>query len=557
MPLGKNLLLEVLRQEGVKYIFGNPGTTELPLVDALAAEDSIRYVLGLQESIVMGMADGYAQGSGQLSVASLHAAPGLGNAIGALHNAAKAGAPVLVTAGQQDLGYNFTEPNLWGDLTRIAAPFVKWSYEIHKVSDLPRAIHRAAKVALTPPTGPVFLSLPADLLNEETPVAPGTPTRVGSALRADRDSIALAARTIARARQPVIIAGDAVARSGAIESLVALAEAIGAPVYMEGMPNRVVFPPSHGLFRGPMGRIARGVHDTLRAHDLVVSIGGDLLTLAMPGDIDPMPEGMRIVHVDDDPWELGKNYPAVAAVWGDLKASLPELMAAVREGMSAEERDAAAERCAKNTALGVEQLSKLHARAEAVATRSPLHPLALSRTLTQALPANAVVVDESVTSGQGLQRFLKSQDPLGYFGGRGGGIGWGLAASVGIKLALPERPMVVLSGDGSAMYSIQALHSAAREKLGIVYVIANNRSYRIIKQRVHAAGGYSASSGRYVGVDLDAPAMDHVKVAQGFGLTAHRVETVADFGGALREALGRNTPTLIEVAVTSEIKDTP
>ena len=268
MISGKRLLLEVLHQEGVDIIFGNPGTTELPLIDALAVDDRIRYVLGLQEATVMGMADGFAQGSGRLSVASLHAAPGLGNAIGALHNAAKAGAPVLVTAGQQDLSYNLTEPNLWGNLTRIAEPFVKWSYEIQRLADLPRAIHRAAKVALTSPTGPVFISLPADLLNESGEVDSGKPTRVGPALRADRDAIAAAASFIARARSPVIVAGDAVAQSGAVEELVALAEVIGAPVFLEGIPNRTPFPPTHGLFRGPLVRLAREIRSVMEKHDL-------------------------------------------------------------------------------------------------------------------------------------------------------------------------------------------------------------------------------------------------------------------------------------------------
>ncbi len=543
------MLLEVLRQEGVEYIFGNPGTTELPLMDALAADNTIRYVLGLQEATVMGMADGYAQASGRLSVASLHAAPGLGNAIGALHNAAKAGAPVLVTAGQQDLGYNFTEPNLWGDLPRIAAPFVKWSYEIHKIADLPRAIHRAAKVALTPPTGPVFISLPADLLNEQSDVGPGAPTRIGGALRADKDSVAKAARLLARAKHPVIVAGDAVAQSAAIAELVALAEAIGAPVFLEGMPNRTSFPPSHGLFRGPLGRLAGDIRIAMEKHDLLVSIGGDLFTLALPGDTDPMPPGMPIVHLDIDPWEIGKNYPTGAAIWGDLKATLPELTGLLVQEMSDNERTQARMRCEAESARGRDQLEKLTAQATSLASRQPVHPLALTHAIASSVPGDAVIVDEAITSGQGLRRFLKSDDPRGYFGGRGGGIGWGMPAAVGIKLALPDRPLVALIGDGSSMYSVQALYSAARENLAIVFIIANNGSYRIIKQRIHAVNGHAAQTGNYVGVDLDKPPIDHVKIAQGFGLVARRVKNIAEFRAALSEALRSGSPSLIEVDV--------
>ena len=554
MISGKRLLLEVLHQEGVDIIFGNPGTTELPLIDALAVDDRIRYVLGLQEATVMGMADGFAQGSGRLSVASLHAAPGLGNAIGALHNAAKAGAPVLVTAGQQDLSYNLTEPNLWGNLTRIAEPFVKWSYEIQRLADLPRAIHRAAKVALTSPTGPVFISLPADLLNESGEVDSGKPTRVGPALRADRDAIAAAASFIARARSPVIVAGDAVAQSGAVKELVALAEAIGAPVFLEGMPNRTPFPPTHGLFRGPLVRLAREIRSAMEKHDLVVSIGGDLFTLALPGDADPMPPAKTIVHLDDNPWEIGKNYPTEVGLFGNPKATLPELVEAVKVAMTEADRARANTRRVAEMAQGRAQLDKLVSQALELEPRRPVHPLALAYALATSIPNDTVIVDEGITSVQGLRRFLKSGDPHSYFGGRGGGIGWGMPAAVGIKLALRDRPMVALIGDGSAMYSVQALYSAARERLQIVFVIANNASYRIIKQRTHAVLGHAAQTGNYVGVDLTNPGLDHVSIARGFGVEARKVSGITEFRDALAAGLARNAPFLIEIEVESGYK---
>ena len=178
---GKRAFLELLKQEGVTVLFGNPGTTELPLMDALAVESGMRYVLGLQEAAVMAMADGYAQASGELAVVNLHVAPGLGNAMGMLYDAQKAGAPILVTAGQHDQRFNFTEPILWADLPSVARPFVKWSGEVRRLADLPRAVHRAAKTALSPPTGPVFLSLPADVLKAEAELDLGAPTRVGAA----------------------------------------------------------------------------------------------------------------------------------------------------------------------------------------------------------------------------------------------------------------------------------------------------------------------------------------------------------------------------------------
>ena len=183
---GKRAFLELLKQEGVEILFGNPGTTELPLMDALAVENELRYVLALQEASVIGMADGYAQASGKLAVCNLHVTPGLGNAMGMLYDAQKAGSPILVTAGQHDQDFNATEPILWADLPPIARPLVKWSAEVHRLADLPRLLHRAAKTALVPPTGPVFLSLPGDILKAEGEIDLLAPTRVAAQLRVER-----------------------------------------------------------------------------------------------------------------------------------------------------------------------------------------------------------------------------------------------------------------------------------------------------------------------------------------------------------------------------------
>src|SRR5262245_19673288 len=212
---GKRAFLELLKQEGVEVLFGNPGTTELPLMDAFATENELRYVLGLQEAAVMAMADGYAQATGRLTVANFHVAPGLGNAMGMLYDAQKAASPILVTAGQQDQEYIVTEPILSADLPRLARPFVKWSDEVRRVEDLPRMVHRAAKTALAPPTGPVFLSLPGDILKSEGELNLLAPTRIGPRLRGDRETIEAAAAILAAAERPVIIAGDAVAHSRA------------------------------------------------------------------------------------------------------------------------------------------------------------------------------------------------------------------------------------------------------------------------------------------------------------------------------------------------------
>jgi benzoylformate decarboxylase len=551
MPMmpGKTALLELFKQEGVKIVFGNPGTTELPLMDAFAVEHQLRYVLALQEAPAMGMADGYAQASGQLSVVNLHAAPGLGNAMGMLYDAQQAGAPVLVTAGQHEQRFNFTEPLLWADLPVIARPFVKWSEEVRRLEDLPRAIHRAAKTALAPPTGPVFLSLPGDILTDSADIDLGRPTRVAAGMRGDSAAIQQAAAILAKSNSPVIIAGDSVPQGNALSELVALAEALGAPVYDEGMATRTMFPSSHPLYRGALVRLPPAIRGMLMQHDLLLSVGADLFTLSLPDEVESMPEGMPIVHIDTDPWELGKNYPAEVAILGEPKTTLPELTAAILKTRSAAEAQRAVTRLAHVRTEGISSLAKLNAMAEALAERHPIHPLPLMQAIGRMLPANAVVIDETVSSGNGLRRFLKSDDPQSFFGMRGGGIGWGLPAAIGAKLALPDRPVVALIGDGSAMYTIQGLWTAARENLQMVFVIINNYSYRILKQRTNAMKGLAAQADLYVGMELDRPRVDFVSVAKGLGLTAHRATTLSDVQDLLKAALRHDGPTLIDVEV--------
>jgi len=551
MPMmpGKTALLELLKQEGVRMMFGNPGTTELPLMDALAAEHELRYVLALQEAPAMGMADGYAQASGQCAVINLHAAPGLGNALGMLYDAQKANSPILVTAGQHEQRFNFTEPLLMGDLPTIARPFVKWSDEVRRLEDLPRAIHRAVKTALAPPMGPVFLSLPGDILTDSADIDLGSPSRVATGIRGDISAIGQAASVIARAKSPVIVAGDCVPQGNALAELVAFAEAVGAPVYDECMASRAMFPSSHPLYRGALVRLPEAIRGVLDQHDLLVSIGADIFTLSLPGDVESMPEGYPVVHLDTDPWQLGKNYPETVSILGDPKATLPELTAALLKARSAVESESAVKRLAHAKAEGISSLHKLNALADAMAERHPIHPLALMQTIGRRLPDDAVVIDETISSGTGLRRFLKSDDAQSFYGLRGGGIGWGLPAAIGVKLALPNRPVVALIGDGSAMYTIQGLWTAARENLRMVFIIINNYSYRILKQRTNAMKGLAAQTDNYVAMDLDRPRVDFVSVARGLGLTAHKATTLSDLGDLLEAALDHDGPTLIDVEV--------
>jgi benzoylformate decarboxylase len=551
---GKRAFLDLLKQEGVEYLFGNPGTTELPLMDAFATESDIHYILGLQEAAVMSMADGYAQASGKLAVVNLHVTPGLGNAMGMLYDAQKAGAPILVTAGQHEQTFTATEPILWADLPTIARPLVKWSAEVTRLVDLPRLLHRACKTALAPPTGPVFLSLPGDILRGDADLDLMAPTRIAPRTRGDKSAVEAAAELLANAKRPVIMAGDAVAQSHAHAELVELAELIGAPVYTEFVPNTASFPTSHPLFRGSVVRLAPDTRKVLEQYDVLFSVGADLFTLSLPSDVDPMPPGIELIHLDVDPWEIGKNYPPKVAILGDPKGTLPDLTEALRARMSAGARGGARDRLKTATDAIAAERAALVARAKGLASASPVQPLALLHAIGEMLPKDAVVVEEALSSSPGIRQLIRSDDPQSYFGLRGGGIGWGLPATIGVKLALPDRPVVGLIGDGSSMYTVQGLWTAARYKIGAIFVILNNTSYRILKQRLHNMRGLAEQADSYVGMELIDPKIDFVSLARSLGVAADRAKTVHEATDLLGKALKDGGPMLIDVELDRAFK---
>jgi benzoylformate decarboxylase len=500
------------------------------------------------------MADGYALASGGLAAVNVHVSPGLGNAMGMLYDAYKAHSPLLLTAGQHDQCFTVTEPILWSDLPPVARPYVKWSTEAHRLEDLPRIVRRAVKTALAHPTGPVFLSLPVDVLNAERDVDLGSSTRVAPRLVGDRAAIDEAARRLVRAERPLLVAGDAVAHSDALAELIELAELLGASVVSEGVASTCNFPFSHPLCGGTFPRLAPPIRAFLMRHDLLCSIGADLFTLSLPSDVEPMPHGLEVIHIDVDPWEIGKNYAVAVGIQGDPKATLPELCEAVRRHSSKTGPPQAAKRREAAVAANAAERQDLEDRARQAAGLAPMAPLALVHAVAQATPAGATIVDETISSGAGVRTFFRCEDAKSFFGLRGGGIGWGLPAAIGVKLALPQRPVIGLIGDGSAMYTCQGLWTAAHDSVPVVFVILNNASYRILKQRTLALKGFSAEDDRYVGMDLDKPLIDHVGLARSFGVPGERVEKVSEVGPAMGRALASGGPYLIDARIDPHFK---
>ena len=543
---GRQAFVELLVSEGVTHLFGNPGTTELPIMQALPDYAQLQFVLGLQESVVVAMADGFARASRGLTAANVHVAPGLGNAMGALYNAKFSGSPIIVTAGQQEQGHGLLEPLLYEPLPPIAAPLVKWAVEVGRVQDLPRIMRRAAKVAMTRPTGPVFISLPGDILNECADLDMGRSVRIDERVRPSDASIGELARLLLSAKRPLIIAGQELATHNAFVAAGELAAMLGAAVYQEPVPYAASFPTAHPQYVGALTRSQKAVRTLLEPYDMVICLGADLLRMSVYSPVEPLPEHVAVVHLSERPWELGKNYRTDLAIAANLRETLTVLLPALKAAGDAAYRDAAAQRCARIAADNW-SVRRIEARDRALLREAerPMEPSVLMLRIAENLPADAIVVDEALTSATSLPHFMHQHDPCSLFGLASGGLGFAVPGAVGISLAKPGRPVVAIVGDGSAMYGIQGLWTAAHLRLPITYVITNNRSYRIIKERLVAMQG----SDRFVGMDMRDPAIDFCKLAESFGLTASRISDPADVGPALRAALASGKPNLIEIAV--------
>lgn len=543
---GRAAFLELLIQEGVTHLFGNPGTTELPLMEVVPNYPQLKYVLGLQESIVLGMADGFARSTGRLTACNLHCAPGLGHAMGALYTAKFNNSPIIVTAGQYEQGYGLTEPLLYEPLVRIAEPLVKWAVEVERAVDLPRIVHRAAKIALTPPMGPVFISLPGSILDEVVEMDLGQPTAVNARSRPTQSWLEQLATRLRQAKRPVILAGQELGRYDCFEQAASLAELLGAPVYLEPVPYNARFPSNHPLNMGDITRNQHKVRETLSAYDLLICLGGDLLRMSPKAEVEPLPDGMPVVHISERSWELGKNYPTEMAVLANvadtLDALLPILTAQINESERAVAQQRALQAQASNWSSTRDKLSQ---SLLTKATQVPTHPDFAVSQVVQALPSNVIVVDETLTTNAALNKLYPANDPASFYGLTSGGLGFGMAGAIGVSLGQPSRPVVATIGDGSALYSIQSMWTAANLKLPITYVIMNNRSYRIIKDRLKSM----RHTDQFVAMDLDDPIVDFVRVAEGFGLTAVRIESPAEIQAAVKAGVASGKPNLVEIVI--------
>lgn len=552
---GIHAFLDILAAAGVRHIFGNPGTTELPLMDALAADDRFRYILGLHEIPAMAMADGYALATRSLGVVNVHISCGLGNAMGMLYNAYCSGTPLLLTAGQQDRRLRLEEPVLLGDMISVTRPWTKWAYEVERVEDVAQAVRRAVQVALTPPTGPVFLSLPLDVQMEPLPNADLDPPSIPE--RGTRPPLAAlqrAALVLAEARNPAILAGSRVTEADAVAELVAVAERLGAPVIPEAGTShgRIPFPTDHPLYSDALPLWSPEVRKRLAEFDVLLCVGLNVLRQYIYHEPSrPIPEHIRLVQLDENAWELGKNYPVEVALLGDPKAGLAELDTLLAHTLPPERSAEARERRTRVAAARAKAQEAIRSRIAEQWDQRPMTPMALMGAVARVLPANAAVVEEAATTTNTLlERLGVLRDPMGYFGHRGWALGWGLGCALGVKLAWPHRPVLALLGEGAALYGIQGLWSAAHHHIPATFIICNNAQYQILK---HCSGKLplpQMAQGRFVEMDLTHPEIDFVGLARSFGVEAHRVAGPDELSDRLRQSLSGGRPVLIDVPIS-------
>ncbi|HTR86160.1 MAG TPA: thiamine pyrophosphate-binding protein [Reyranella sp.] len=542
---GRQVFLQTLLNHGVDRIFGNPGTTESPLLDSLLDYPQIEYIVHLHEGVATGAANFYAQASGKTAFVNLHVAPGLGNAIGMIYGALKESSPMVVTAGAQDTRMRLRDPVLGHDLAAIARPVTKWSVQVESADELGPILQRAFKIANEAPKGPVFVALPINVMEQETEIAPGSPATVYDKSRPDPAGIAAMAKLLAEAKAPVLVAGDDIARAGADGTLVKLVDKLGASVWFEGLRARNSFPTDHPAYRGTLAFDAPGMAKQFAGNDCVLMVGGPFFEEVWYAPGSPFPAGCKVLQIEAGASRLAYNFAVDAGVLADVGAALEALEAALPRIEGAAKRNEAmkAQRAAEDAAQ--------KARVEKAWARTPTSMARCMAELKAGSPADVVVVDETITANLDLFKAFTFKGPGDYYSGRGGGIGQGVAGALGVAVAQNKRPILCVSGDGSSMYSIQALWTAAHHDLPIVFVILANREYRVLKHNIDAyRARFDVKSNKpYMHMDLTGPVMGFVDLAKGMGVAGTYVSKADEIQKAVAAAFASGKPHLIEIEI--------
>jgi benzoylformate decarboxylase len=549
MMAGKKALIELLRHEGVKYVFGIPGATEILFMDALEEAPDIQYILGLHEVVCAGMAEGYARASGKIGFLNLHTGPGVAAALPLLYNAQLGGVPLVLTSGQNHTRLLQYDPHLSGDIVGMAKIYTKWCTEIVHAEDIPATLQRAFKMAMQPPTGPVLVSIPQNVLEQQFDFQYKPNTIVYPRLRPDKAAIGHAQKILQEAKRPVLLVESGVDRCDALEEVVRFAELTGSRVYQAWMSD-VNFPVTHPQYLGdidPTSHLAKGIFSKM---DVLIGIGCSLFAQGFFNPEPTLPSNVKVIQIDENPWEIGKNFPVDCGIQGDIKAVLAELNELIEHGVSQRGREEAEGR-SKEIA---QEKSKLNDQLKTqIENERHNVPISISRLMTgirDAMTPKTVIVDECWSSSGVLRQVLDLTKPKTFFRSRkGGSIGWGLPGALGVKLGLPDQEVVAVIGDGGAAWSIQGLWTAARYRIPVTFVITNNATYRQVKiVRKLVLGDYPLNE-KHEGMELDNPVMNFSMLAQSMGVKGETVKRPEDLSRLLEAAIHSGEPRLIEVFI--------
>ncbi|NCR15933.1 MAG: thiamine pyrophosphate-binding protein [Microcystis aeruginosa LL13-03] len=548
---GRFAILEQFLADGFTYMFGNPGTSEEGFLDALGDYPDLKYVLTLQESIAVMTADGYARATGKPALVQIHSTSGLGNAIGALYQAKRGHSPLVVIGGDAGIKYQAMDAQMAGDLVAFAKPVTKWSTLVMEPSSLLRVLRRAVKIATTPPMGPVYVCLPVDILDAPT-VELVRPTSLPSTrVIPDESLVKEMAEILASSQKPMIFVGDGVSFSEAQAELTQVAELLGAEVWGADIGD-LNMSYAHPLYQGSTGHMFGYSSKPITTKgDVNLVVGTYMLPEVFPDLGDIFAPEAKVLHIDLNAYEIAKNHPVDIGVVSDPKLTLAKL-AIMLESIINPEQKAAAK--ARTEAIGQVKAQNHQRQLEAdrqIRDHVPLHLSRFMEELAAKLPEDAVIFDEAITNSPAITRYFPPTKPRHYFVTRGGSLGVGIPGAIGAKLAHPDKTVIGFAGDGGAMYTIQALWTAARHNIDVKFVICNNRSYRILQENIDVYWQERNIVERDypLSFDLSKPDIHFASIAQSLGVPGVRVEKSGDIASAIEQMLNHPGPFLIDVVL--------
>ena len=553
---GRFAILEQFLADGFQYMFGNPGTSEEGFLDALWNYPDLKYILTLQESVAVMVADGYARATQKPALVQIHSTPGLGNAIGALYQAKRGHSPLVVIGGDAGIKYMAMDAQMAGDLVAFAKPVTKWSTLVIEPSSLLRVLRRAIKIATTPPMGPVYVCLPVDILDAPIVEEVKRTSFPSTKVLPDEDTIKSAANMLASAQKPMIFIGDGIAFSGAQDELTSVAELLGAEVWSADA-GELNMSYGHPLYQGSTGHMFgyQSLPITSKG-DVNLICGTYMLPEVFPELGDIFKPGSKVIHIDLDAYEIAKNHPVDLGIVSDPKLTLGKLANELEVVITSEQKKAAQDRKTKIAGKKEEDRKKDLEEYKKVRDSVPLHFSRFAEELAAQLPEDAIIFDEALTSSPPLTRYFPPTKLGHYFLTRGGSLGVGVPGAIGVKLANPDKTVIGVAGDGGSMYTIQALWSAARHNVDAKFVICNNRSYKLLQLNIEAYWQERSIPKRDypLSFDLSKPDLRFDEMARSMGVESIRVEKPEDIAPAIKKALAHKGPFLIDVVLAADVR---